>query len=368
MRSSLTSTALSPSSTRKSGRSSWGGDDFFTTPFDAVYTRLVREPDWGVKVTGKAGAHTVAAYVLCDDVTSLMFPGSQGSAMATLDESSQAGVGRYRLDLGSRHTLGLLTTSQRADGLRNGGAGVNMDLRFSDLDQVTAQLLASSTTYPGSLAETFDQPRGRLDDLATRLAYTHETRACGTWLTYADVGRDFRADSGFMPRVDYRHTEAGGQCLWTGTPDDWYSRLLLIAKVSLMEDQDGTLLESEVAVRYNVEGPLQSHVYTRPSYTRQGYAGKEFGLAEAEFHLCLRPNAHSHAYVTATAGDSLDYATSRDGDRILLQPGFWYRFGRHSRVEASFAGERMEVGTGWLYRAQVAQVTAAWQFDPQAFV
>ncbi|MEW6336936.1 MAG: DUF5916 domain-containing protein [Acidobacteriota bacterium] len=344
------------------------GADFFTTPFDAVYTRMVRDPDWGAKVTGKEGAHTIGAYLVQDAVTNLVFPGSQGSFTTTLEESSKAGVARYKLDLGNRYTLGVLATGREADGYSNGVAGADVELRLSDRDRIVAQVLASSTEYPAALAQEFDQPTGSLDDWAKWLAYYHDTRTWSSWLTYADVGSDFRADMGFMPRVDFRHTEGGAQYLWTGRKDDWYSRLWLIGKVSMLEDQDGNLLENETAVRFNVEGPLQSHAYVRPSFTRQGYEGEEFDLGEVELHVCMKPNGHSHLWLNATVGDNIDYTEAREGNRVLVQPGFWYRFGPHLRLELSYTGERMDLDEDWLYEAQIAQLTAAWQFNARAFV
>jgi hypothetical protein len=344
------------------------GADTFSTQLNAVYTRMLRDPAWGVKVTGKEGAHTVGAYAVEDDVTNLILPGSQGSDATTLDEDSRAGVARYKLDLGNRYTLGLLATGREADGYSNGVAGLDAELRLTDRDRIVVQALGSSTRYPDPLADEFGQPHDRFTGWASSLNYTHETRTWASWLTWEDVGADFRADLGFMPRVDYRWGEAGWQYLWTGDKDDWYSRMLLIAKVSDIRDQDGNLLEQEAAVRFNVEGPLQSHAYVRPSHTREGYNGREFDLDEVEIHACFKPNGHSHAWLNATAGDRIDYANTRKGDRLLVQPGFWYRFGRHLRLEAQFTAERMDVEPGWLYRAEIGLVNASWQFNPHTFV
>ena len=64
------------------------GADFFATTFDAVYTRMMREPAWGLKLTGKEGDHTVGAYVVEDDVTNLIIPGSESSDFTSLDQGN----------------------------------------------------------------------------------------------------------------------------------------------------------------------------------------------------------------------------------------------------------------------------------------
>lgn len=342
--------------------------DFFATPLNIVYTRTLRDPAWGLKVTGKEGPHTIAASVVDDDVTNLIFPGSQSSDATSLDQSSRATVLRYRRDIRNQYTLGVLAADRRGTDYANTVVGIDGDLRFSDRDRVTVQVLGSRTRYPDEVATTFDQPSTTLSDLAGDVLYTHDTRTWSTWAQYRDIGRDFRADLGFMPQVDYRHGEVGGQYLWTGEPDGWYSTLLLIAKVAHEEDHEGGLLRREYAIRFNYEGPLQSHAYVRPSRVREGFAGEIFDLEEWGFHLCMKPNGHSQVWFNATTGDAVDYANVRRGERTLLEPGATYRFGRHFQLTASYTSEVFDVDEGRLYRAAIGQIDTAWQFNARTFV
>jgi len=344
------------------------GADFFSTDLDAVYTRMIRDPGWGLKLTGKEGAHTIGAFVVDDDVTNLIFPGSQGSEATSLDMSSLAAVARYKYDIDNRFTIGALATARTGDDYRNGVAGLDADLRLSNKDRLQVQVLGSSTRYPDDVAEEFGQPSDEFDDWAGNVFFTHDTRTWGMWAYYSDVGPGFRADLGFMPKVDYRHSELGTSYLWAGGEERWYSELLLLVKASHAEDHEGNLLEDEYAVRFNYEGPLQTHAYIRPSRAREGYNGQEFDLDEVMFHVCLKPNRHSYVFVNAILGDQIDYANTRPGERLFLEPGFWYRIGRHLRLEMSYTHEDMEVDEGWLYEAGVGQMNLSWQFSPRAFV
>jgi hypothetical protein len=343
--------------------------DFFGTLMDAVYTRTVRDPAWGLKLTGKLNGHTVASYVVQDDVTNLIIPGSQGSAATSLDASNLAAVARYRYDLGDSYTLGALVTLRDGEhGYFNQVAGADAELRLTPRDRIMAQVLASSSRYPQQVAEDFDQPRGTFDDWFGELLYSHGTRTWSWWAQTLRVGDGFRADSGFMPRVDYRHSELGAGYTWNPTPDSWYSRIDIKAKAALTEQLDGTLLLREDAVHFTVEGPLQSHSYLRPSREREGFGGQEFDLFKLRAHTCLKPNAHSHVWINLRVGDQVDYANVQSGDVLHLNPGFWYRFGRHLRVELSHIFERMEVEAGELYEANITQSTVSWQFNPRTFV
>jgi len=82
----------------------------------------------------------------------------------------------------------------------------------------------------------------------------------------------------------------------------------------------------------------------------------------------MNPDRHSHVWFNVNAGDQVDYVNTQAGERLNLNPGFWYRFGRHLRVELSHTYETMDVDDGWLYEANVSQASVAWQFNARAFV
>lgn len=344
------------------------GADFFSTPLRTVYTRTMRDPSWGAKVTGKGGGHTVGAYVVNDDITNLIFPGSQGSKSESLDRSSAATVVRYKHDIKNKFTLGALYTARDGTGYSNEVGGFDADLRLTDKDRLVVQLLTSRTRYPREIVDEYDQPEGEFDDWAGTLRYFHDTRTWGIWGVYKDVGKDFRADLGFMPRVDHRGGEVGHSYVWIGSEDNWYSRLVLLSAMYYREDHSGNLLEHEYAMRFNYEGPLQTHAYIRPSLKREGYDGREFDLEELRFHICLKPTGRSHVFLDIDTGDAIDYDNTRPADRLNVNPGFWYRFGRHLRVEASYEYEKLDVEGGRLYDARIGQLTASWQFNARSFV
>jgi hypothetical protein len=344
------------------------GADFFDSPMNIVYTRMMREPAWGLKLTGKEGNHTIGAYVVDDDVTNLIVPGSESSDFTSLDQSNTSTVLRYKYDVGNRFTLGGLFTSRDGQNYLNRVAGIDGDLRLSAKDRVTAQILTSSTRYPQDVVEDFEQPEGTFEDWAGEIVYVHDTRTWQWWAAYADVGTDFRADLGFMPQVDYIHSEVGAGYQWNAHETSWYSRIDLKAKVLHSEDQSGFLLFHEDVIQLTVEGPLQSHSVIRPRRAREGYNSQEFDVNQLRLHVCAKPNGDSHVWLNINAGGAIDYANTRPGDVLFLNGGFWYQIGRHFRIEPTYTWERMEVDEGWLYTATIGQLSTSWQFNPRLFV
>jgi hypothetical protein len=344
------------------------GADFFDTTLDAVYTRMMRQPAWGLKLTGKEGAHTVGAFAVDDDVTNLIIPGSQGSEFTTLERGNTSAAARYELDLGNRFTLGGLVTSREGGDYRNRVVGVDADLRLSPRHRIVAQVLASRTRYPSEVVDEFDQPAGDLDDVAAKLLYLYDTRSWEAWAVVEDVGTEFRADLGFMPQVDYRHTEAGGGYTWNAVDGSWYSRIQLLGKIAHTEDQSGFVLFHEDVVQLTVEGPLQSHSVIRPSRVREGYNGREFDFNRLKLHVCGKPNGHSYLWLNVSFGGQVDYDNTRPGDFVNIDGSFTYRLGRHLYLEPKYTRERMEVDEGWLYTSTIGQLWASWQFNPRCFI
>ncbi len=344
------------------------GADYFDTLEDVVYTRVMRDPAWGLKLTGKEGPHTIGAYVVEDQITNLIIPGSQNSDYASLDRNNRATVLRYKYDIGNKITLGGLFTNRDGDDYLNRVAALDGDFRITPRDRVLVQILGSTTDYPEEVVEDFDQPEGSFSDWAGTVYYSHQTRTWGWWAVYSDFGTGFRADLGFIPQVDYKHREAGLSYQWNATETSWYSRLDIKAKVADTVDQRGFLLFHEDVVQFTVEGPLQSHSVIRPSVVREGYNGEQFDFNRLRLHLCGNPNGHSHAYFNLHFGGQVDYANTRPGDFVNLDAGISYRLGRHFFIEPKYTRERMEVDEGWLYTSTIGQIQTSWQFNARCFV
>ncbi|HNX49971.1 MAG TPA: DUF5916 domain-containing protein [Thermoanaerobaculaceae bacterium] len=344
------------------------GSDFFATNLNAVYTRMVRDPKWGAKLSGKEEGNTVGAYVVRDEVTNILVPGRQSSAAASLDQPSTASVLRYKRDLGSRFTLAGLVTDREGDAYHNRLAGFDLDLRFTDTDRLQVQLLGSSTRYPGDVADATGQSRDELRDWAGDIEFTHRTRTWEYWGLYQDIGPGFRADLGFMPRVDLRLGEAGVDYTWNPEGPTWYTNFNVGGWVRDARDHQGDLLYREGVFQLYYEGPLQSHAVARYTRRQETYNGQRFDRNEVYLHNCMAPNRSLDFFINVYSGDQIDYANTRPGKRIRVVPGVTQRFGRHLSVSLSGTWERMREQRERLFTATIAETSVAYQFTARAFV
>lgn len=345
------------------------GSDFFQTRLQAVYSRTVRDPAWGAKLSGKSNGNTLGAWVVRDDTTNLLLPGPQSSSGTTLHSASTGAVLRYKRDIGNRFTLGALATGRESDDYRNGLVGFDGDLRLSGKDRLGFQLLAANTRYPMALASaSANAVSGEIEDWAGEVGYTRQSREIDAWATYRRVGKDFRADLGFVPQVGYTMADAGVGYSWTARPGGWFSHLRLAVGATDTHGEDNGLLYRDAKVRLEYEGPMQSHSYIRLVRRREVFNGSQFDQNELQLHTCMKPGRNTHTYLNVTTGDRVDYANTRLGERLRVNPGIVRQLGRHLSLDLSATWERLEARGERVYTATIAQSAIAYQFTTRAML
>lgn len=345
------------------------GAEFFQTGSRIVYSRTLRDPSWGFKLTGKEGANSIGALVVRDELTNLIFPGSQYSRSKSLALDSTAYAFRYKRDIGSRYTLGLIGTDREAENYSNRVFGFDGDLRVSNVDRVSFQILGSSTSYPDYLASSFGQPQGSFSDRALNIGYTHYTWTNGlSWAaSFRDYGRDFRADLGFIPRVGYRSAYLGSNYRWIGKPGNWWSFFLLGGSYSRSEDDDGNLLESYGRFWIAFEGALQTGFDIKGSATKEGYLGTEFDQKMIVAEAWTSPSGWFYVNGRVEYGDSIDYTNARPGTQLHtslyvdLKPSDFFS------TWCWYKRETLDVEGGRLYMANTVEFSGVLQFSTRMF-
>jgi hypothetical protein len=345
------------------------GADFFTTPLPAVYTRTVSDPDWGLKLTGKQGRSAVGLFVAEDVVTNVVIPGAEASALTSIEESHRSSVLRYRADIGRNSTVGLLLTDRSAESYQNTVGGIDGYFRITPRDTIRAQFLRSRSKYPDALAIAFAQPQDSFEGEASTLAYRHSTRIW-TWnAEYEDVGTDFRADSGFMPKVDYRLARAGlERTWWADQKKTWYTRYAIGGDWDRAERQDGQLLEEELEVRGTLFGPLQSILVLVLGTRDRFFNGVTFHEDFLGWHAEFQPTGDFYVALDGGAGDQIDFSNTRLGRLLQVVPLVSYRAGRNLQLELRHHFERLDVEGGRLYEANLSQLRTIYHFNLRTFV
>ena len=158
---------------------------YFRTPIPLLFTRRVADPSVGVRVTGRQGPYSVAALVVDDES-----PGSAGG-----DARALLVVGRGTRNIGRDGSVGMFVSNHERQGQANRLAAI--DGRFAIGAQWTGTWQAAAST---------SESGARLSSAGP--AYSASLRRAGRSLTYAadwhDRSEGFRADTGFVPRTNFR--------------------------------------------------------------------------------------------------------------------------------------------------------------------
>jgi len=277
-------------------------------------------------------------------------------------------VVRYKRDLTRNHTIGILATDRENSTYFNRLLGFDGNFRLTPKDRLRVQALGSSTKYAESVVRTFGQPRGTFSDWAANVDYSRSTRNLSVNGQYTTVGRGFRADLGFMPRVDFRRARGTVQYQWLPKGRSWYTTLAVVGQGTYMEDQRGHLLSRSVTGQAVYQGPLQSHAAIQIGRTREAFMGQAFDQTTLYVHNCMRPSGATNTYVNVNLGDRIDYANARPGRRVRLDAGLEQRVGRHLVLSVGPSFERMRVDAGRLYTALQGQLSAGYHFTPRVFL
>jgi len=344
------------------------GADIFSDRLNAVYTRTVGDPLWGIKLTGREGSHTVGAFVAQDEVTNLLIPGEEESTLTSLDMETTAAALRYRLDLGRSSGVGVLATSREGDGYYNRIAGVDAFLRFLKSERLDLQVLGAWTRYPDDAAEDFGQPKGELGDVGVDATYQHRSENVHWYAHHRYVGKGFRSDLGFRPQVGERHVCGGLARNWRREAGSWFTLFEVGTTHGHNWFENGDLQSRVTGVFLDYAGPLQSRIYVSPDFGTEVYKGKEYDLVGLYTVGQLRPSTPLSLAWEIVAGDGIDYDNNRKGKGFRFEPSVRLRVGRHIDVSASHGYSFMDVADERLYTTNITYLKAVYQFNSRMFL
>lgn len=343
------------------------GSDFFATPLQAVYTRAVVDPSWGGKLTGKLAGSAVGLFATRDEHPNLIFPSNLSSETIALDRQVTGGVLRYRRDVGATSAVGLLGTLRAGGDYANGVCGVDGHLRFGKGDLIRGQILGSSTRYPDDLAVGHGQRTRPFEGSASSLLYSHEQRGWSGWSYVENVDANFRADAGFMPRVDYREIGAGAQRNHYGEDGSWFTRFHYGLEGQRTTDMEGTLTDSEIELNVTYQGPMQSESDAQLQIASERFLGRLYDTTSGRYHIEGQPVGAIKGWFTAWTGRAIDYVNARPARDLSGGPGFQWNAGQHLSMIIDHTYQRLTESGERLYEVNLIDSRFVYQFDVRTY-
>ena len=349
------------------------GIELLSTPIQAVYTRTVTAPRWGVKATGKFGSTAYTALFAEDGGGgSAILPGPNGSSFADQEFRSLVAVGRMRRDLGKSFVSLLATEREIRGGGHNRVVGPDFQWRPGEKDTVTGQFLYSDSRTPTrpELAAEWD---GRhLDDHGAVAWWSHSTKTIDWFGQYKDFGNDFRADDGFVPQVGYRETY--GETGYTFRPTGFLRRLRTFLIADRSTERDGSLLNRRLSFGTGMDGRWSS--FLRFWYAFDRVRAGEVTLPRQQLLYVVNASPSrllNQISLDGFVGQEIDFEGARVGRGANVNLSATLRPTDHLELAFNEARRWLNVdapsgGRARLFTASVDRLRATYTFTSRAFL
>jgi hypothetical protein len=182
--------------------------DLLRSPTDALYTRSVTRPRWGLRGTWRSERFAGTTFVADDRGGGFtLLPNAYGTGFAP-QPGSRVLTARVRSDAGAMQWGGIAAT-RRYEDERGDNQVIGPDLGWQATDalRLRAQWLHSRTTaLPGADGELARAPAESGNRVYVKL--NHLTENTDADLSFDESSDGFRHDSGFVNQVGVRGTEA----------------------------------------------------------------------------------------------------------------------------------------------------------------
>ncbi|MFB0519677.1 MAG: DUF5916 domain-containing protein, partial [Acidobacteriota bacterium] len=293
------------------------GSDYFSTSINAVYTRSIVDPKYGIKLTGKEGNHTIGFLSAYDEATSAILPDAESSENIFLGKGAFYNIFRYKRDMGENSYLGFLLTDKEFEGAYNRMLGFDGSFRLGKIYRFRFQALRSFTQELDATFLSDELDGERYADNALVISFSRSTRRWSYNFSYNDYGENFKADAGFIRRVDLRRFSYGTS--YTFYPQDvvvvnWrpsfnFSRVYNHQKELADEDiRAGIDFEFKGQVNFNVD----------ISKSFELYEDIPFSFRSISLRGGANPSKRFSFFSHFSIGEGIDYNSLRLARKITL--------------------------------------------------
>ncbi len=348
------------------------GSEIFETPFNAIFTRSVIEPEAGLKLTGKSGSHTFGSFITRDQTSRLLFPSNQSSESKILNEHTYSEIIRYRHQLSPNASIGILGEGRQAvqSDYRNHVGGVDGYIQFLESNSFQFQWLQSSTHYPDPIASNYQQPDKTFEGTAFQTTVNHSSQNWKGEAGFSSVSSGFRNDNGFFKQADYQSFNFSGKRIFRGSSQNWFSELQFGPNAEFTTDQSGRLTDRSISLSATYNGPLQSEVFTEYALGKQRYLDRMYpDLQSGAFFFRIQPgHILSKLRTYISYGDQIDFTNRRVAKEIIIHPGLNFNLGEHFNLELDPNFQRLSYRGRTTFSTYLLGTKLIYHFNKQTFI
>ncbi|HEX9163914.1 MAG TPA: DUF5916 domain-containing protein [Thermoanaerobaculia bacterium] len=346
------------------------GSDLFDTPLQVVYTRTITSPRWGVRSTGRFAGSTYTMLVTQDRGGGLtVIPGATSSFFAPEDFGTTDAVGRIRHDFGSSFIGGVFTDRQIRGGGHNLVIGPDFQWRPSESDEIAGEVLVSDTSNPNRLDLSGAWNGSHATSHALHFDWNHQRQSHDFGFAANDLGRDFRADLGFLPQVGYREADGYGGLRWY-PQHSIFSFVRASFFVDQQMDMDGRTVFRRSSPGIGANGAKNLFLGVTVHPVEQYRVGNALLKATfVEFNSQIDPTRRlPRIGLNATGGQRIDFANGRVGNGATIGVFSTIRPIDRLTFDATVSREWLNLQGERLYTAAVERLKTTYSFSAQSLV
>jgi hypothetical protein len=363
--------------------------DYFSSDFNLVYTRNIADPDYGAKLTGRIDKHSYGVFSTNDTETNILLPGNLGSQLVTLNKESHSGALRYRYDFSDDLTVGTITTFRSAESYHNYVFGVDARYRLSESNAIKAQILNSDTLYDDGVFSNIStlQPEfneNNFSDKAFKVNFNHNSEYWLLDLEHQNIGADFRADLGYIPKTDIKTNQVLIKRNFYSEHGSYWQEAGISGQWKIAHNLNNELIERELTTNFTIDGPLQSvfeialihgeRVGLRYDNNSTAIDGNTTFFNEDQLTLFTSAYLNNRTYISLdfTVGDKIDYSNDRLGNlievtgniNVFLTDHLEFDFYQtYSKLDAKEDNVEQNV-----YTANISELRVSYQFDVRSYL
>lgn len=170
--------------------------DFFSTPLNLVFTRRIADPQFGARLTGKAGPYAIGALVIDDQ--------APGRGLADNnpynDKRALFTIARVRRDILKQSSIGAIFTNRQFQDSYNRVGGIDGRIKLNQNWVSGFQAVTSSTQTLNGQKSSGQAYQANIYRSGRQFNYE---------AVYRDISPDFNTETGFIRRTDIRNIDQG---------------------------------------------------------------------------------------------------------------------------------------------------------------
>jgi hypothetical protein len=184
-----------------------------------------------------------------------------------------------------------------------------------------------------------------------------------------DRGKDFRADTGFIPQVDVESHNLNVSRIWYPDGSRWWNRISVGGNSGAEHDTSGRMLQRWKEAFLGIQGPLQSNIQTAIGSSTQFWNGIYYDVPFAFVSARFRPVGGLNIQFLTNQGDQIDFANSRLGDWERYRIQLDWNANRHLLIRLQRTDTTLDTKEGPnVFAAVLDDVRLTWQFNVRNFL